>query len=154
MTVVKPTSAQRENHKPSRAVGLRRKWLLRGVGPACVVGVFLGASLWRRSESLGWGILCAVGFAVATHSLYFALAHRRRAMWLRDDGSPRCTKCRYPIEADYAVCPECGLALTPETVEASRYVWMDRRRFTIMVVLAAIAYTAAILALIQLLSTM
>lgn len=132
---------------PARAVGHRRKRALRGVNVACVLAAIIAVSLWQRIEPYGWGVFFACGLTTGTHCLYLAMAHRGRALWPRGDGSPRCTKCRYPIEADYTACPECGLALTPEKVEASRFVWMDRRNFTVLLVLAVLAYSASFLAL-------
>lgn len=139
---------------PSRAVGLRRRRLVRVINVLCLLTLFLGAFLFHRHEALAWRLWFASWFMTATTPLCLALVFRGRALWERGDGVPKCMKCAYPVERDYAACPECGLALTPEKVEASRYVWMDTRRFTTMLVVAAIGSIGAFMMLRMVLRTM
>lgn len=132
-----------------------RKRVAKAINAACMVAMLIGAVLLRfRHETLGWFLWAASAFTLASLTLYLVVARRRGPLWPRGDGAPRCTKCRYPIEADYAVCPECGLALTPEKVEASRFVWMDRRLLTILLAMAALGFGGGFLALGMMLRAM
>lgn len=103
-----------------------RKRLLTPDGKVFIVmiagsmAIFLGAFVCKAAGEtrLGWFVAGIAQILGSAALLYVAAVCRTRPLTtVIGRGALRCVACGYPVERDWARCPECGAALTERTTK-------------------------------------